>query len=469
MFFAKIRSLFRYFITRDHDSLLLFPYISQQKLTDQNCDQLCNNARKYSLQHYNNQVIHHGSRHEKLADFYQQNQPVHWIGIVSDIMDLGKASPKLCLLIDKLTLDDPRNPRLLDYHVWIKVDQIKYIMNPSGQQTIAIGDAIRGISLVHTYYGKNGETKYGFVSTVLKGAGILSGNTKRSKWQTDLNATLIYNYNRFNDWILKCVNSPDIISTNNVNRLLREKEHVTYIERDNQDIRFYQRTTNHSQALHSLKTYTGILRLPTYIYGKNNRCEAVIAISDIRVTPESQAIKKSFFQFKGAVLKLGQLSENKKVRFSTRSNLPTSVHRPGVIEDCQLIDALPGPLLPKGHDELLGYIMEIKHDHQPEHTHYRQKFDQWQATQGNNLAQIGNLISEHEIARALKIKNSTLERKLQTLLITPKYTYNGEKFYNFSVVDQIQNDLRLTRLWYGTKKPIQHRKRKKWIISPKSA
>ena len=184
-----------------NDNLLLFPYIDEETIIKHPLIDEYNLTRLFSVQNYLNKKIHKSKRHIKLKPFYEQSKKLNWIGLVSDIKRPQEPNNTPILLIEKFAEFNDGKASLLDNHVWLNTRYIK-AMN-STKQTIAIGEAIQGSSIIGAYTAKNGTEKYGLRETLLKGTGIFVGKDKRNDKITDLNTKFVTDYDRHNDWILK--------------------------------------------------------------------------------------------------------------------------------------------------------------------------------------------------------------------------------------------------------------------------
>lgn len=221
-----------------NDNLLLFPYIDEETIIKHPLIDEYNLTRLFSVQNYLNKKIHKSKRHIKLKPFYEQSKKLNWIGLVSDIKRPQEPNNTPILLIEKFAEFNDGKASLLDNHVWLNTRYIK-AMN-STKQTIAIGEAIQGSSIIGAYTAKNGTEKYGLRETLLKGTGIFVGKDKRNDKITDLNTKFVTDYDRHNDWILKLSqqNSIDysLCSKGQYNSLFNLPGHV--------DIRYQDSNTN---------------------------------------------------------------------------------------------------------------------------------------------------------------------------------------------------------------------------------
>lgn len=151
-----------------------------------------NAVRRKNAKEELNKFKHPFSRHIRLKPYFDAHAWLHWIGLLSDLT-LPNIEDNLNgdLLIDKLATAE--HHELLDFHVWLNLENVKYIQ--SKQQKIGIGDIIEGYSQV-LCYNKN---KYGLGTTVLRRAGIYRGQNSPQ--------VLIGKYDRQDDWVVEIDNS----------------------------------------------------------------------------------------------------------------------------------------------------------------------------------------------------------------------------------------------------------------------
>lgn len=151
-----------------------------------------NAVRRKNAQEVLNKFKHPFSRHIRLKPYCDAHAWLHWIGVLSDLT-LPNIEDNLNgdLLIDKLATADKQE--LLDFHVWLNLENVKYIQ--SKQQKIGIGDILEGYSQILCY----NRNKYGLGATILRRAGIYKGKNGPE--------ILVGKYDRQDDWVVEIDNS----------------------------------------------------------------------------------------------------------------------------------------------------------------------------------------------------------------------------------------------------------------------
>lgn len=179
-------------ISDQSDYHLELNYVPLKKVKKDQLTASFNEIRRKNAKEVLNKFKHPFSQHIRLKPYYDAKTWLHWIGVLSDLT-LPNADDNLNgdLLIDKLTTGDYKE--LLDFHVWLNLENVKYIKSKS--QKIGIGDIIEGYSKV-LQYNKN---KYGLGTTVIRKAGVYKGN--------DGPETLVGKYDRQDDWVIEIDNS----------------------------------------------------------------------------------------------------------------------------------------------------------------------------------------------------------------------------------------------------------------------
>ncbi len=174
------------------DQHLTLNYVSLTENKGKDLTGAFNEIRRKNVKEVLNKFIHPFSQHIRLKPYYDAGTWLHWIGVLSDLT-LPNANDNLNgdLLIDKLTTGDHKE--LLDFHVWLNLENVKYIK--SKKQKIGIGDIIEGESKI-LRYNKN---KYGLGTTVIHRAGIYQGH--------DEPEDLVGKYDRQDDWVIEIDNS----------------------------------------------------------------------------------------------------------------------------------------------------------------------------------------------------------------------------------------------------------------------
>lgn len=462
-FFNWLKSQLKQIINsnQDQDARLLFPYFSEKKKSAKSLDERCNTARKYAIKNYLNKSYHTESNHEKLKPFFEKNETLHWIGIVSDIVLPDKYCLSPRILIDKLTLYDEKEPKLLDYHIWIRADQIKYVHNKLNQQTLAVGDAIEGISIINPYYGNKKEVKFGFCSTIILNCGVFIGQRRKNRQPTFLNGKIENDYNRHQDWILKSINDSYLAAPKylklSADDIFHLSGHTTFVFQSNQYSHFYKRLekeeeTKDEEAAHQigpLTEYKAKVKNITYITEKNGGYQPVVVFNEFN----KEGIKRSYFSYNQKLIALGELKVGDQITFSTKNILPNKILELGQIEKCSFVDKHSDRHpMPQNENQLLGYIMISKNDHQPEHLSYREAYQDWASK--NHIQTASNsssLFTKNELQQMLQIRPETLEKNLKRLFILPKKTINGTAYFDNEAYKKIESNLKVSRMLYKSK------------------
>lgn len=174
------------------DQKLQLNYLAVEETPKEKWTAAFNDIRRQNVQEVLNKFKHPFSQHIRLKPYHDAGIWLHWLGVVSDLT-LPNANDNLNgdLLIDKLTTGDFQE--LLDFHVWLNLQNIKYVK--SHRQKVGIGDIIEGYSKILRY----NHNKYGLGDTVINKAGIFRGK----KGPEFLDGK----YDRQDDWIIEIDNS----------------------------------------------------------------------------------------------------------------------------------------------------------------------------------------------------------------------------------------------------------------------
>lgn len=204
-----------------------------------------NRIRRLAIKFSLNKYEHPASNHEKLEPYQKTSDWLNWIGIVSDIsMPTGKSGMlDGKILVDKFSFENNKGQKeLLDYHIWLPVNEIKFLLN-SQSQIVGIGDIIRGKSRVLQYLSKGHGIKFGLGATLIKDIGIYISFKKIGSEHVAIGQRLENKYDRFDDWVLKLSNNGVPLKT------VQEYK-------DNNDINvFAQNTSGHVSAIYQPSKY----------------------------------------------------------------------------------------------------------------------------------------------------------------------------------------------------------------------
>ena len=467
------------------DNLPLFPYVDENTLAEHPLIDEYNLARVYSLNNYLNHKIYHSNRHKSLEKYYQNMESLHWIALVSDIgWPFGNKNKPALLLEKVFAVDSDNNCKLLERHVWLNTKYIKHtITNP---QSIAVGDAIKGVSNIGIYFGPKKEVKYELRETVILGAGIFVGPDERNDQKTDISHKFITDYDRHNDWILKINNKKNDTffskspTTHELTSLLalsgtaftnyQRSKHQSYIERSlaHKSIKkrkqkakspnFTREVKNIKHSVHQTLNHTRSLQryhaqFSRYFYynDQNGNFVPCVKFVDIFNELNESVSQNAFFKINPPLIKLGRLKPGMKISFSTRAKLPNqSEDKDQIIEISTNSPTKLSPI-PDTNDALVGMIMRDRNDQTPDHLIFLEKYKEWCQTNNQPLTQNINpakvkSFNKEEISQQLNLTGLQLEKIIQKLQLKPAYTNANEEYFNENSIKQIEKELHLRQM-----------------------
>ena len=459
------------------DRKLLYPYLCKKTIDDHpNLDEY-NLARLYSIENYLNQKKKTKENdHPTLERFYRQDKLFNWVGIAADIRFENKRSGGR-LLLERVALDNPEHPVFIDDHLWLKLNDVKAVL--TDQQTIGSGDAVRGVSKIDSYIGKEQQDKFGLRKTVIKNAGIYVGKKIRNPHQTNLHCKIVSNYDRKKDWVAKISNKENVSNLINkkidINELLQQKGHVEYRLKGNthrhiipQAVDLPTKTKskkkandsvnqikqnaqkllvkkkNHIVVQGTITRYTGKIGQIRYYRDQQDVLQLAIQVQNIRDELNIKIASRSYFAFSDKVIALGEINPNDQIAFSTRSILPNNMSTIGKFETIKFVKNTEKRLpLPKEHDALIGYFMTVNREGKEENVPYLQAYRDWAIK--NNLPdpqsmeeKLHGFLNKTDIAFKLKIDIKTLNKFLYDLRIKPSLKYQGKTYYSNKVIDKLR-------------------------------
>ena len=117
---------------KNPDDNLNFYSARYQEVKQDNLTHELNRIRRMAIKDSLNKFEHPDSNHELLEPYQKSGEWLDWIGIVSDISmptgKTGKMDGKI--LIDKFSYENANEQKdLLDYHIWLPVNEIRYLLN----------------------------------------------------------------------------------------------------------------------------------------------------------------------------------------------------------------------------------------------------------------------------------------------------------------------------------------------------
>ncbi|RVU70479.1 molybdenum ABC transporter ATP-binding protein [Lactobacillus xujianguonis] len=424
-------------INDKQDDQLQINYVKTSELTRENETAQFNKVRRKNVKEVLNKLKHPFSQHIRLKPYYEADDWLHWIGVLSDLT-LPNAADNLNgdILIDKLTTGDFKE--LLDYHVWLNLENVKYIK--AKKQKLGIGDLIEGKSKILRY----GQNKYGLGTTIIRRAGIYKGE--------DRPETLVGNYDRQDDWVLEIDNSsaserawaeyqetksltafeqePGHVETRyQPSRYQRYRERLEEVQRHSSDsvLPLVPSTLNKYHAevdqIHAAKSKTVSYRIPQ-LQLKNVVNEHHRLVAAKVVLPYTQEMKK-----------MGELLPNDEVTFESKSN-PDSNYLFGTIEKFNLVTAHEYHPLPEFPNTFLGYLM-WKTPSEGSDPSLVMNYQNWALARGIHVKEIKKeieeikperLLTEHELAIRFGVTDGIITSAYEQGVITPAKEEDGRKY-----------------------------------------
>lgn len=480
-FFENFRKNNKQFTVQEQDQLLLYPYLSEKTLQAHPLIDEYNLERLYSTKNYLNHRIYPSRRHINLRPYFEQGKKLNWIGLISDVKRPQDNTDTPTLLIDKLAVinNETKSPKFLDYHIWLNTRYIKCML--PDYQTIAIGEAIRGISKIGTYLGKNGETKYGLYETVLIGSGIFVGKQETSKNQTNLNTKFVTDFDRHSDWFLK-LSDPRQINLNKMNsaefnRLFTLPNHVKIKYQDSQHGDYLQRRIAQShieqkakkranktisfrpilkkverkidQNSEPLSRYHGRFIRYTYINPESNTFEPIIVLDHIQDELNKPIEDHFYFQINSKVIETGLVQAGEKINFATKSHQPTSATAAGKLKQfTPLITKKARQPLPQDKDALIGFIMFNRNDQTFDHLPFLEKYRAWAKERNIDLPiqknrKLNNLLSKEQLKNKFNLSDQQFNSLIRRLRIKISFINDGVNYYDQDAMRKIQQELNL--------------------------
>lgn len=429
----------------DQDAMLIFPTV--ELATWQKDPEALNNARLYSIAHYLNQEYHVQSLHDRLRTWVGKNEWFNWQGIISDISLPSNNLTEGKVLIDKFSSDEVQGEsEFLDYHVWLKISQIKYMVTDQMQE-LAVGDVIKATSKITSYVDSQGNYKFGLGATILRGAGIFVKDP-----QTNL-LTLEGNYARHGDWIAKLQNpalpkqlKERYLTSLDLNVFKNFTQSVVASYRFNRHRRYFERLTAVDDS--NKQAFSGIFRGLNMTSNGQNMIPQ-IRLDEIISDNHQVVVPKAWFNYTYEWWKLGELAIGDKIAFKAkviwhdpkryRASSHASLHSVSQVELLSQHDYVP---LPNDQDTILGYILHF--NHQDKHPRLQSlKYQEWRKE--NNLPAINFTIKEDGQMKASNNQYSVKQLAQQAGISTNQVYYivnmvlklkptfvdqKGEKYYD---------------------------------------
>lgn len=387
-----------------------------------------NDLRRQNVKQVLNKFKHPFSQHIRLKPYHDAGIWLHWLGVVSDLT-LPNANDNLNgdLLIDKLTTGD--HQELLDFHVWLNLQNIKYIK--SHKQRVGIGDIIEGSSKILRY----NHNKYGLGDTIIDKAGIFRGK----KGPEFLDGK----YDRQDDWIIEIDNSAasdrawhayqksgSLLEFENIpghvevkyqpSRYQRYRERLAKLKRRPSDSvlplveKKPQNYRGRVKQIKTVKSPTVSYRVPELILSnvKNDHDRLIAANAAL---PYTQDMKK-----------MGELRADDLVTFTSKANSEEQ-YLFGMIDNFVLQTKHPYYPLPEFPNTFLGYLM-WRHSDRKWQPSLILNYQNWALARNIHTAEIKEdiaellptrALTEHELAVRFGVTDSLITSMYRQGIITP--------------------------------------------------
>lgn len=460
---------------------LIYPYISQNELSKNSQINLANLTRIDFARKYCNQKLYKPHSHKALKKYLDQQVPLHWIALVSDVKRPNSSNENPILLLEKVAVIKDGYVTYLDNHLWLNLVKIKYTLNDN--QVIAIGDAICGISQINTYLGKNNETKYGLNRTIITGAGIFSGKTGDLDYRTIISQNFITNYDRANDWILKLSNSYKLAISNNIKNIDFEKlfnlpkgvnfrykdsnyrdYHLRKIIRQNQDKRekekkqpkFVLKKIKHNlirknPLLQNEKRYQATFFKYSFYNDDEGNFIPIIILTDVKDELGKSIVKKTHIRYSPEIAEIGKINLTEHINFSSKQNPKNGTNSDILATSFKPILQKKRSLMPVKDEQMVGALMYKSNNSNPENAVFIEHYRAWAKKNNIKLNKIKNrkkdkLKSFAQIAEQFGLSSTSLHSYIFELKISSAYIENNIEYYSNDSIEKIAQKVKLERM-----------------------
>ena len=385
-------------------------------------------ARNQVIDDQLNKYMHPNSVHIRLKPYFDSGIWVKWLGVLGDVTLPNKTNLNGSLLIDKISCY-PKKLEILDYHVWLNIDNIKYIGHPN--QQLAIGDYIEGYSQVKQY----GQGKYGLAATYIKKAGMFIGTNKPE--------TLVSSYDRQDSWVVELSNN-SLTKKNYTENYLTKNRAAFAANGAHVDTKFQpSRYKKFQQRLQNLKQGESDDVLPLVDKNKQRYLATVVRshafklpniahkmpqleVRDVVAEDSGRLIfAKYYLPYVSNIKKLGELRKDDIIRFTSEAS-PSNNGVFNMVTDFELLTSHPFIPVPANPNAFLGYIM-WRHPEEGESS-YIANYQNWALAKQVHTEEISSEIdslrptsdlSELDLAKNLGVDKNLVENARKQGLIKP--------------------------------------------------
>lgn len=438
----------------NHDADISFMSATYDDVKKLGVNHELNRIRRHVIESKLNKYQHPSSDHRQLKGYRETGKWLNWIGIVADISMPTSNSLDGKILIDKFCYEnDIHQLKLLDYHVWLKINEIRYLLN-SDQQTIAVGDTIRGISKVTQYSSKGLSNKYGLAATLLKGAGIyVSIPTKRRPTNSSAEQFII-DYDRQDDWVAKLSNSGvpkrtllDYQKKRDINIFVaRSKGHVSAKYQPSRYKHYFERlepvpkqiSQNEKKQREIPTQYFGIVD-KFKVFQKKDGCHTVIQFAYITDEIKRIVSGNKCFEYDGEILALGSLKPKDVIGFKDNRDLIKSSGTLAPLTNVKLLTNHDSQPMPTDQNLISGWV--IKNFGQQSNVHNQNdlvnKFDRWLKNQKKDNKMIDIGFSTAEIAEKTTVNREQVKRYLDQNKLQPLFSQGKTDYYSTEAMNKV--------------------------------
>lgn len=412
----------------DKEDQLNINYVKIKDLRSTNKAIAFNMVRNQVIDNQLNKYMHPNSVHIRLKPYFDSDTWVKWLGVLGDVTLPNKTNLNGSLLIDKISCDS-KKLEILDYHVWLNIDNIKYLGHPD--QQLAIGDYIEGYSQVKQY----GQGKYGLAATYLKKAGMFIGTNKPE--------TFVSSYDRQDSWVVELSNNN--LTKKNYTENYLTKNRAAFAENGaHVDAKFQpSRYKKFQQRLQNLQQGESNDVLPLIDKNKQQYSATVVRSHAVKlsniahkmpqlevknVTVENSdrlVFAKYYLPYVSDIKKLGELHTNDIIRFTSEAT-PSNSGVFNMVTDFELLTPHPFVPVPSNPNAFLGYIM-WRHPEEGESS-YIANYQNWALAKKVHTEEIASEIdslrptsdlSELDLAKNLGVDKTLVENARKQGLIKP--------------------------------------------------
>jgi hypothetical protein len=410
-----------------------------------------NRMRRLAIKLSLNKYEHPASNHEKLEPYQRTSDWLDWIGIVSDIsMPTGKNGMlDGKILIDKFSFENNKGQKeLLDYHIWLPVNEIRFLLNTQSQ-IVGVGDTIRGKSRVLQYSSKGGHgIKFGLGATLIKDVGIYISFKKVGSEHISIGQQLESKYDRFDDWILKLSNDgipqktiQEYKENNDINMFAQKTSgHVSAIYQPSKYVHYFDRLSPlEVRDKEDVRTQIYTAKVKDFDVKKYDG-QTMPIIHLVNITNEYNRLVNTggWYQYDMSLAKLGILKQKDKIEFTATPQFFKNHTEKQTLKDPVLLTNRKVEKLPDNKTLLFGWIMAQKKIPKPSETvqDWINEYEFW-AKSNKKSSEIGGSLSINSLASQANTNIEAVKMFINKKNIKPLFESNEKKYYSADKLDEL--------------------------------